>query len=402
MSLNATPSGERVHIGFFGKRNAGKSSIVNAVTGQELAVVSDVKGTTTDPVTKAMELLPIGPVVIIDTPGIDDEGALGELRVKKTKQILNKTDIAVLVIDSQQGMTEVEQELVALFQKKGLKYLIVYNKIDLLADKSALAIDEHVCLVSAVNKEGIEALKEAIGKLAATEEKNKFIVADLIQPNDFVVLVTPIDSSAPKGRLILPQQQTIRDILDVGAVSIVTKETELAHTLENIGKKPALVITDSQAFAPVAKDTPLDIPLTSFSILMARYKGQLEGAVYGAAAIEALQDGDMVLISEGCTHHRQCGDIGTVKLPKLLEKTTGKQLQYRFTSGTEFLDDLSAYKLIIHCGGCMLNEREMQYRQKCAADQNIPFTNYGIAMAYMQGILKRSIEIFPSLHTILN
>lgn len=402
MSLNATPSGERVHIGFFGKRNAGKSSIVNAVTGQELAVVSDVKGTTTDPVTKAMELLPIGPVVIIDTPGIDDEGALGELRVKKTKQILNKTDIAVLVIDSQQGMTEVEQELVALFQKKGLKYLIVYNKIDLLADKSALAIDEHVCLVSAVNKEGIEALKEAIGKLAATEEKNKFIVADLIQPNDFVVLVTPIDSSAPKGRLILPQQQTIRDILDAGAVSIVTKETELVHTLENIGKKPALVITDSQAFAPVAKDTPLDIPLTSFSILMARYKGQLEGAVYGAAAIEALQDGDMVLISEGCTHHRQCGDIGTVKLPKLLEKTTGKQLQYRFTSGTEFPDDLSAYKLIIHCGGCMLNEREMQYRQKCAADQNIPFTNYGIAMAYMQGILKRSIEIFPSLHTILN
>ena len=402
MSLNATPSGERVHIGFFGKRNAGKSSIVNAVTGQELAVVSDVKGTTTDPVTKAMELLPIGPVVIIDTPGIDDEGALGELRVKKTKQILNKTDIAVLVIDSQQGMTEVEQELVALFQKKGLKYLVVYNKIDLLADKSALAIDEHVCLVSAVNKEGIEALKEAIGKLAATEEKNKFIVADLIQPNDFVVLVTPIDSSAPKGRLILPQQQTIRDILDAGAVSIVTKETELAHTLETIGKKPALVITDSQAFAPVAKDTPLDIPLTSFSILMARYKGQLEGAVYGAAAIEALQDGDMVLISEGCTHHRQCGDIGTVKLPKLLEKTTGKQLQYRFTSGTEFPDDLSAYKLIIHCGGCMLNEREMQYRQKCAADQNIPFTNYGIAMAYMQGILKRSIEIFPSLHTILN
>lgn len=402
MSLNATPSGERVHIGFFGKRNAGKSSIVNAVTGQELAVVSDVKGTTTDPVTKAMELLPIGPVVIIDTPGIDDEGALGELRVKKTKQILNKTDIAVLVIDSQQGMTEVEQELVALFQKKGLKYLIVYNKIDLLADKSALAIDEHVCLVSAVNKEGIEALKEAIGKLAETEEKNKFIVADLIQPNDFVVLVTPIDSSAPKGRLILPQQQTIRDILDAGAISIVTKETELEHTLENIGKKPALVITDSQAFAPVAKDTPLDIPLTSFSILMARYKGQLEGAVYGAAAIEALQDGDMVLISEGCTHHRQCGDIGTVKLPKLLEKTTGKQLQYRFTSGTEFPDDLSAYKLIIHCGGCMLNEREMQYRQKCAADQNIPFTNYGIAMAYMQGILKRSIEIFPSLHTILN
>ena len=392
MSLNATPSGERVHIGFFGKRNAGKSSIVNAVTGQELAVVSDVKGTTTDPVTKAMELLPIGPVVIIDTPGIDDEGALGELRVKKTKQILNKTDIAVLVIDSQQGMTEVDQELVVLFQKKGLKYLIVYNKIDLLADKSALAIDEHVCLVSAVNKEGIEALKEAIGKLAATEEKNKFIVADLIQPNDFVVLVTPIDSSAPKGRLILPQQQTIRDILDAGAVSIVTKETELVHTLENIGKKPALVITDSQAFAPVAKDTPLDIPLTSFSILMARYKGQLEGAVYGAAAIEALQDGDMVLISEGCTHHRQCGDIGTVKLPKLLEKTTGKQLQYRFTSGTEFPDDLSAYKLIIHCGGCMLTETEMKHRLERAKAAGVPTLNYGMAFACFEGQLSRALQ----------
>jgi len=401
MSLNATPSGERVHIGFFGKRNAGKSSVVNAVTGQELAVVSDVKGTTTDPVTKAMELLPIGPVVIIDTPGIDDEGELGALRVKKTKQILNKTDIAVLVVDSQQGMTNVEEDLIALFQAKELKYLIVYNKIDLLEDKNAIAAGENVCMVSAVHNEGIDALKNAIGKLAAIEEKSSFIVADLIQPNDFVVLVTPIDSAAPKGRLILPQQQTIRDILDAGAISIVTKETELKHTLEHLGKKPALVITDSQAFAPVANDTPQDIPLTSFSILMARYKGQLEGAVYGAAAIGHLQDGDTVLISEGCTHHRQCGDIGTVKLPKLLEKTTGKQLQYKFTSGTEFPEDLSAYKLIIHCGGCMLNEREMKYRQKCAADQNIPFTNYGIAMAYMQGILARSIAIFPNLCDIL-
>lgn len=401
MSLNATPSGERVHIGFFGKRNAGKSSVVNAVTGQELAVVSDVKGTTTDPVTKAMELLPIGPVVIIDTPGIDDEGELGALRVKKTKQILNKTDIAVLVVDSQQGMTNVEEDLIALFQAKELKYLIVYNKMDLLEDKNAIAAGENVCMVSAVHNEGIDALKNAIGKLVAIEEKSSFIVADLIQPNDFVVLVTPIDSAAPKGRLILPQQQTIRDILDAGAISIVTKETELKHTLEHLGKKPALVITDSQAFAPVANDTPQDIPLTSFSILMARYKGQLEGAVYGAAAIGHLQDGDTVLISEGCTHHRQCGDIGTVKLPKLLEKTTGKQLQYKFTSGTEFPEDLSAYKLIIHCGGCMLNEREMKYRQKCAADQNIPFTNYGIAMAYMQGILARSIAIFPNLRDIL-
>ncbi len=401
MSLNATPSGERVHIGFFGKRNAGKSSVVNAVTGQELAVVSDVKGTTTDPVTKAMELLPIGPVVIIDTPGIDDEGALGELRVKKTRQILNKTDIAVLVVDAQQGITEVENDLIALFKAKELKYLVVYNKIDLLGDKAAIVSEEPACMVSAVSKAGIESLKEMLGKLAAAEEQTNYIVADLIQPNDFVVLVTPIDSAAPKGRLILPQQQTIRDILDRGAISIVTKESELKHTLDHIGKKPALVITDSQAFAPVAKDTPLDIPLTSFSILMARYKGQLEGAVYGAAAIGSLQDGDTVLISEGCTHHRQCGDIGTVKLPKLLEKTTGKQLQYKFTSGTEFPEDLSMYKLVIHCGGCMLNEREMKYRQKCAADQNIPFTNYGIAMAYMQGILKRSIAIFPDLNRVL-
>ncbi len=401
MSLNNTPSGERVHIGFFGKRNAGKSSVVNAVTGQDLAVVSDVRGTTTDPVSKAMELLPIGPVVIIDTPGIDDEGALGELRVKKTKQILNKTDIAILVVDSQQGITDVEEDLIALFKVKELKYLVVYNKIDLVAQEAGYDAEKNICFVSAVSGAGIELLKESIGKLAAVEEKSNFIVADLIQPNDFVVLVTPIDSAAPKGRLILPQQQTIRDILDAGAVSIVTKETELKHTLENIGKKPTMVITDSQAFAPVAKDTPLDIPLTSFSILMARYKGQLEGAVYGAAAIGELQDGDVVLISEGCTHHRQCGDIGTVKLPKLLEKTTGKQLQYKFTSGTEFPDDLSQYKLVIHCGGCMLNEREMKYRQKCADDQKIPFTNYGIAMAYMQGILKRSIAMFPNLQGVL-
>ena len=401
MSLNATPSGERVHIGFFGKRNAGKSSVVNAVTGQELAVVSDVKGTTTDPVTKAMELLPIGPVMIIDTPGIDDEGMLGELRVKKTKQILNKTDIAVLVVDSQQGITEVEQELIELFKAKDLKYLLVYNKMDLLETHDAMQFEENSCQVSAVTNEGIEQLKERIGKLAATEEKETHIVADLIQPNDFIVLVTPIDSAAPKGRLILPQQQTIRDILDRGAISIVTKETELKHTLEHIGKQPAMVITDSQAFASVAQDTPDEIPLTSFSILMARYKGQLEGAVYGAAAIGSLQDGDTVLISEGCTHHRQCGDIGTVKLPRLLEKTTGKKLQYKFTSGTEFPEDLSSYQLVIHCGGCMLNEREMKYRQKCAADQGIPFTNYGIAMAYMQGILKRSIAVFPTLQNVL-
>lgn len=397
MSLNATPSGERVHIGFFGRRNAGKSSVVNAVTGQDLAVVSDTRGTTTDPVSKAMELLPIGPVVIIDTPGIDDEGALGELRVRKTKQVLNKTDVAILVVDSTLGCSEAENELIQIFEEKKIKYLIVYNKCDLLSDEKRLELEKEACLVSATEKTGIYELKEAIGKLAASEEPKQPLVADLVQPNEFVVLVVPIDSAAPKGRLILPQQQTIRDLLEAGAVPIVTRETELKATLEHLGKKPAMVITDSQAFAKVSAETPREIPLTSFSILMARYKGQLRGAVLGAAAIEKLQDGDMVLISEGCTHHRQCDDIGTVKLPRWLKEHTGKALQFQFSSGTSFPEELSQYQLIVHCGGCMLNEREMQYRQKCAADQNIPFTNYGIAIAYMQGILQRSIEIFPQL-----
>lgn len=397
MSLNATPSGERVHIGFFGRRNAGKSSVVNAVTGQDLAVVSDTRGTTTDPVSKAMELLPIGPVVIIDTPGIDDEGALGELRVRKTKQVLNKTDVAILVVDSTLGCSEAENELIQIFEEKKIKYLIVYNKCDLLSDEKRLELEKEACLVSATEKTGIYELKEAIGKLAASEEPKQPLVADLVQPNEFVVLVVPIDSAAPKGRLILPQQQTIRDLLESGAVPIVTRETELKATLEQLGKKPAMVITDSQAFAKVSAETPREIPLTSFSILMARYKGQLHGAVLGAAAIEKLQDGDTVLISEGCTHHRQCDDIGTVKLPRWLKEHTGKDLQFQFSSGTSFPEELSQYQLIVHCGGCMLNEREMQYRQKCAADQNIPFTNYGIAIAYMQGILQRSIEIFPQL-----
>ena len=397
MSLNATPSGERVHIGFFGRRNAGKSSVVNAVTGQDLAVVSDTRGTTTDPVSKAMELLPIGPVVIVDTPGIDDEGALGELRVRKTRQVLNKTDVAILVVDSTLGCSEAENELIQIFEEKKIKYLIVYNKCDLLSDEKRLELEKEACLVSATEKIGIYELKEAIGKLAASEGPKQPLVADLVQPNEFVVLVVPIDSAAPKGRLILPQQQTIRDLLESGAVPIVTRETELKATLEQLGKKPAMVITDSQAFAKVSAETPREIPLTSFSILMARYKGQLHGAVLGAAAIEKLQDGDTVLISEGCTHHRQCDDIGTVKIPRWLKEHTGKDLQFQFSSGTSFPEELSQYQLIVHCGGCMLNEREMQYRQKCAADQNIPFTNYGIAIAYMQGILQRSIEIFPQL-----
>ncbi len=394
MSLNDTPSGERVHIGFFGRRNAGKSSVVNAVTGQELSVVSDVKGTTTDPVTKAMELLPLGAVVIIDTPGFDDEGALGELRVKKTKQILNRTDIAVLVIDSTVGMTETENQLVRLFKDKDIPYIIAYNKSDIL-NKSVGS--ENDISISAVDKTNIQELKEKIAALVRTDNSGKRIVGDLINEEDVIVLVTPIDEAAPKGRIILPQQQTLRDILDAGAIAAVTKEFQLEATLKKLSSKPKMVITDSQAFAMVSKIVPEDIPLTSFSILMARYKGFLETAVAGAAAIPMLKDGDSVLISEGCTHHRQCGDIGSVKLPALLKKTTGKNLNICLTSGREFPEDLSPYSLVIHCGGCMLNEREVTYRRKTAEDQKVPFTNYGIALAYMNGILKRSLEIFPDL-----
>lgn len=399
MSLNQTPSSERIHIGFFGRRNAGKSSIVNAVTGQELSVVSDVKGTTTDPVKKAMELLPIGPVMIIDTPGIDDEGALGELRVKKTRQILNKTDVAILVIDGSQGKAKADEELIRLFQEKGIPYLVVYNKKDLL--KEIPQERERELYVSAKEKEQIEELKEQIARLSVPEENKQRIVADLICPGDFVVLVVPIDSAAPKGRLILPQQQTIRDILETNATAIVVKETELADTLQQLGKKPKMVITDSQVFAKVSADTPADILLTSFSILFARYKGDLKTVVEGAAAIECLQDGDKVLISEGCTHHRQCDDIGSVKIPRWLKEYTKKNLEIKLSSGTEFPEDLSEYKLIIHCGGCMLNEREMKYRLKCAQDANVPMTNYGIAIAYMQGILKRSVEPFPEIFALL-
>lgn len=398
MGLQDTPSAERVQIGFFGCRNAGKSSLVNAVTNQEMAVVSPVKGTTTDPVTKAMELLPLGPVLIIDTPGIDDEGGLGAQRVKRTKQILNRVDCAVLVVDSVAGKTEADEELLNLFREKQIPFLIAYNKSDL---HTPVLSGENEMAVSAFLKTGIEELKERIAALGKENQKERMLVRDLVEAEDLVVLVTPIDSSAPKGRLILPQQQTIRDLLEADAIPVVTKENTLKTTLESLGKKPAMVITDSQAFAQVSKDTPMDIPLTSFSILMARYKGFLEGAVRGVAAIETLQDGDKVLICEGCTHHRQCEDIGTVKIPRWLWQHTGKELELVHTSGKNFPEDLSPYRLVIHCGGCMLNEREVAYRQKCAADTGIPFTNYGIAIAYMTGILKRSIEIFPKLYTLI-
>lgn len=395
MGLNDTPSANRIHIGFFGCRNAGKSSVVNAITGQELAVVSDTLGTTTDPVMKAMELLPLGPVIIIDTPGFDDEGELGELRVKKTKTILNRTDIALLVVDSTVGLKDTDTQLISIFKEKEIPYLILKNKADLLEDVPVPEKNE--LYVSAVTGAGIEACKETIGKMVSVEEMKLQIVGDLIHPSDFVVLVVPIDKAAPKGRLILPQQQTIRDILEADGTAVVVKEYELRETLEHLGKKPSLVITDSQVFAKVSADVPEDIPLTSFSILMARYKGYLETAVKGVAAVEHLKDGDRVLISEGCTHHRQCDDIGSVKIPRWLKNYTGRNVQIELSSGREFPEDLSPYSLIIHCGGCMLNEREVKYRMKCALDQGIPFTNYGIIIAYMQGILKRSIEIFPWL-----
>ena len=394
MSLNNTPSSERIHIGIFGKRNAGKSSIINAITGQSLAIVSDVKGTTTDPVLKAMELLPLGPVVMIDTPGLDDEGQLGELRVKRAYQMLNKTDVALLVVDASEGMTVEDIEILSRIQAKEIPYLIVMNKLDLI--ESCSDSSDTIC-VSTKTGENITLLKEKIVKLASREETDKRIVGDLLEPLDFVVLVVPIDEAAPKGRLILPQQQTIRDILDAKATAIVVKDAELEVVLDKLKTKPRMVITDSQVFGEVAKVVPKDVSLTSFSILMARYKGDLKAVVQGARVLDSLQDGDTILISEGCTHHRQCNDIGTVKLPRWILEHTGKEIQFEYTSGTEFPTDLTKYKLVIHCGGCMLNEREMKYRLKCAKDQGIPMANYGIAIAHMKGILERSIEIFPEL-----
>jgi small GTP-binding protein len=428
MGLNDTPSANRIHIGFFGRRNAGKSSLVNAVTGQDLVIVSEVKGTTTDPVSKAMELLPLGPVLIIDTPGIDDTGELGELRVRKAKQVLNKTDIALLVTDARdETLHETERELLSVFQAKGVPYIIARNKSDLIAKQvieggevspfapspplAGIALPplrgptpqrpafspRAEIYVSAKTGSGVPALKERIAALAKTEEPKLRIVADLVRPGDFVLLVTPIDKAAPKGRLILPQQQTIRDVLEADAAAIVVKEFELKETLEQLGKKPALVVTDSQVFAKVSADTPPDIPLTSFSILFARFKGFLAPAVRGVKTLDRIESGDRILVCEGCTHHRQCDDIGTVKIPRWIKQYTGKNPEFVFTSGGEFPGDLSPYKLILHCGACMLNEREMRYRQECAADQGAPFTNYGIAIAFIQGILKRSLQVFPHI-----
>ena len=415
MGLNQTPMSERTHIGFFGKRNAGKSSVMNAVTGQELAVVSDVKGTTTDPVYKSMELLPLGPVVMMDTPGIDDEGELGTLRVRKSYQVLNKTDAAVLVIDGTVGAMPEDMALLERIREKKIPYVIAVNKkeaaeeailkktVDQLCpekDGSEESAAQVIC-VSAATGEGIPELKELIASAARKEEPERYIVRDLLDPSDTAVLVVPIDKAAPKGRLILPQQQTIRDILEADAVSVVVKETELKNVLGQFREKPKLVITDSQAFEKVAADTPEDILLTSFSILFARYKGDLAAVVKGVTALDTVEDGDVILISEGCTHHRQCDDIGTVKLPRWIREYTGKEIRIETTSGTEFPDELTKYKMIIHCGGCMLNEREMKYRLKCAEDQGVPMTNYGIAIAFMKGILKRSVEVFPEIYEML-
>lgn len=408
MGMNQTPASERVHISFFGKRNAGKSSVINAVTGQDLAIVSSVRGTTTDPVYKTMELLPLGPVMIIDTPGIDDEGELGALRVRKSYQVLNKTDIAILVVDSTTGKGEEELALIHRFHKKGIPYLVVYNKIDLLSSEEikdlAMSVRPGEVLVSAADGMNIQELKEKIATLKPEDTHKYPLIQDLIEPLDLVILVVPIDKAAPKGRLILPQQQTIRDILERGALSLVVRDTELKSTLDHFlaqGVCPKLVVTDSQAFARVSKDVPENITLTSFSILFSRYKGELETQLEGVAALSSIQDDDRILIAEGCTHHRQCGDIGTCKIPNWIRNYTGKKPVFEFTSGTEFPDDVSSYKMVVHCGGCMLNEREMKYRIACCHDQGVPITNYGLLIAQVTGILKRSLGPFPEMQKLV-
>jgi len=408
MGMNQTPASERVHISFFGKRNAGKSSVINAITGQDLAIVSSVRGTTTDPVYKTMELLPLGPVMIIDTPGIDDEGELGALRVRKSYQVLNKTDIAILVVDSTTGKGEEELALIHRFHKKGIPYLVVYNKIDLLSGEEikdlAMSVRSGEVLVSAADGMNIQELKEKIATLKPEDTHKYPLIQDLIEPLDLVILVVPIDKAAPKGRLILPQQQTIRDILERGALSLVVRDTELKSTLDHFlsqGVCPKLVVTDSQAFARVSKDVPENITLTSFSILFSRYKGELETQLEGVAALSSIQDDDRILIAEGCTHHRQCGDIGTCKMPEWIRNYTGKKPVFEFTSGTEFPDDVSSYKMVVHCGGCMLNEREMKYRIACCHDQGVPITNYGLLIAQVTGILKRSLGPFPEMQKLV-
>lgn len=408
MGMNQTPASERVHISFFGKRNAGKSSVINAVTGQDLAIVSSVMGTTTDPVYKSMELLPLGPVVVIDTPGIDDEGELGALRVRKSYQVLNKTDIAILVVDSTTGKGEEEFALLHKFHEKHIPYLVVYNKIDLLSVEEiknlAMSVRAGEVLASAADGMNIQELKEKIATLKPEDTHQYPLIQDLIEPLDLVILVVPIDKAAPKSRLILPQQQTIRDILERGALSLVVRDTELKSTLDHFlaqGVCPKLVVTDSQAFARVSKDVPENITLTSFSILFARYKGELETQLKGVAALSSIEDGDHILIAEGCTHHRQCGDIGTCKMPEWIRNYTGKEPVFEFTSGTEFPDDVSSYKMVVHCGGCMLNEREMKYRIACCQDQGVPITNYGILIAQVTGILKRSLGPFPKMQELV-
>ena len=396
MSLNDTPAAERVHIGFFGVRNAGKSSLVNAVTGQDLSIVSDIKGTTTDTVQKTMEILPIGPVVILDTPGFDDSGTLGDLRVQRAKQALNKTDIAVLVVDAAAGLTDTDRELIKLFGDT--PYIIAYNKSDLVG--GAKEEDKNIIYVSAKTGENIYELKEKIAKIGA-KRTEKRVVAGLVSKGDTVVLVIPVDESAPKGRIILPQQLVLRDLLDSGCSAICCQPEELCGVLENLKSPPKLVITDSQVFSTVSKTVPESINLTSFSILLARYRGVLPALIAGAAKLKTLKDSDAVLISEGCTHHRQCNDIGTVKLPGWIEKYSGARPKFAFTSGGEFPADLSEYTLILHCGGCMLNEKEMESRISRAKNSGTPIVNYGIAIAAMHGILPRALSPFPDLQRII-
>lgn len=396
MSLGSTVSAERVHIGFFGNTNAGKSSLVNKVTSQQTALVSEVSGTTTDVVRKAMELLPIGPVMIIDTPGFDDESILGEKRIENTIEALRTADAAVLVCDALKGKTLTDEKLEELFKERKIPYIVVYNKADLAEDRK-----DSLFYVSAITGEGIEELKKKLGEIIPKRSDKMNIVDSFVKKGDIAVLVTPIDESAPKGRIILPQQNVLRNLLDIGAIAVVTQVEELEETLKHLGKKPSVVITDSQAFGTVSKIVPKDIPLTSFSILFAKYKGVLDEAVRAVGKIETLKDGDKILVAEGCSHHRQCNDIGTVKIPNWIKKHTGKDIHFEFTSGREFPDNLKEYALVLHCGGCMITERDVMSRMEKAKEENVPFTNYGITIAYMNGILKRSIEVFPELNKLI-